>query len=189
MRTDDLLEQCLHALTSGQDLPPDLARYLATHPEQRAQVEDLLAIAQRVSRKPPAELSPESRSRMQSRLAARLGFDPAMLDAPAADDTAHSLESTGEPAHARKRPLLSIGRVSLAKLRYEPPAPAEEDPSEAWIREVFRDLTPEDIRRYIGVRGEAYLYYRQKLPGWEPVLTFVAFVLRSLKRIETLASQ
>ena len=51
-----------------------------------------------------------------------------------------------------------------------------------------RDLTPEDIRRYIGVRGEAYLYFRQKLPGWEPVLTFVAFVLRSLKRIETLAS-
>ena len=56
MRTEELLEQCLQALTSGQDLPPDLARYLARHPEQRGEVEDLLAIAQRVSRKPRAEM-------------------------------------------------------------------------------------------------------------------------------------
>ena len=77
--------------------------------------------------------------------------------------------------------------MSLAKLRYEPP-PSEDDISDARIREVFRDLTREDIRRYIGVRGEDYLYYRQNFPGWEPIFNFVAFVLRGLKRLETLAS-
>jgi hypothetical protein len=189
MRTEELLEQCLQALTSGQDLPPDLARYLARHPEQRAEVEELLSIAQRVSRTHAAELSPASRLNMQSRLATRLGFDPTALEARP-DPAIQGMDAAGEHEHApRKKPLLSLGRVSLAKLRYAPPDSLEDDLSEARIREVFRDLTPEDIRRYIGVRGEEYLYYRQKLPGWEPVLSFVAFVLRGLKRIETLASQ
>ena len=185
MGTEELLEQCLQALTSGQDLPPDLARYLARHPEQRSEVEDLLAIAQRVSRKPPAELPAWRRENMQMRLAARLGFDPRALDAPSPGE--HPQE-TDEHA-PRKRPILSVGRVSLAKLRYAPPQSSDDDNPEARIREVFRDLTPEDIRRYIGVRGEDYLYYRQKFPGWRPVLTFVAVVLRGIKRLEVLASQ
>lgn len=185
MRTEELLEQCLQALTSGEELPPDLARYLSRHPDQRAEVEDLLFIAQRVSRKSPAELSTATRSTMQARLANRLGFDPAALDAPAVSEPAHPEYAEQEP---RKKPLLSIGRVSLAKLRYEPP-PSSPDDSEARIRSVFRDLTPEDIRRYIGVRGEDYLYYRQRFPGWRPVFACIAIVLRGLKRLETLASQ
>src|SRR6476661_6128303 len=181
MRTEELLEQCLQALTSGEELPPDLARYLARHPEQRAQVEDMLAIGQRISRMPSAKLSTDARQRMQNRLADRLGFDPAALDAPPVEaPEPHPLEA----APARK-PLLSIGRVSLAKLRYEPPSML--DDSEARIREVFRDITTEDIRRYIGVRGEDYLYYRQKFPGWRPVLSVIAVVLRGMKRLEMLA--
>ena len=184
MHTEELLEQCLQALTSGQDLPPDLARYLARYPDQRVEVEDLLAIAQRVSRRPQAELSSAGRARMQARLAERLGFDPrALYAAPPVDD--RLLPEAAEPT-PRKKPFLSIGRVSLAKLRYESP-PSDEDISDARIREVFRDLTREDIRRYIGVRGEDYLYYRQNFPGWEPIFTFVALVLRGLKRLESLA--
>src|SRR4051794_11195946 len=189
MRTEELLEQCLQALTSGQDLPPDLARYLARHPEHRSQVEELLAIAQRVSRRPRSELQLAIREHMQMRVAARLGLDPRALDPPPAGG--HPLE-TEEHEHEyapRKRPLLSVGRVSVAKLRYEPPHSTEDDIPEARIREVFRDLTAEDIRRYIGVRGEDYLYYRQKFPGWRPVLTFVAMVLRGIKRLEALADQ
>jgi hypothetical protein len=192
MRTEELLEQCLQALTSGEELPPDLARYLARHPDQRDEVEELLAIAQRASRLPPAELSQAVRSRMQTRLAARLGFDPAALDAspigpeePAGVVMAQS--SLVEQTPARK-PILALGRVSLARLRYEPPPFSPDDESEARIREVFRDITPQDIRRYIGVRGEDYLYYRQRFPGWKPVLSFIALVLRGLKRIEILAS-
>src|ERR671935_1034661 len=101
MRTEELLEQCLQALTSGQDLPPDLARYLARHPEQRAEVEDLLAIAQQVSRRPRAELPAWRRENMQTRLAARLGFDPRALDAPLPGE--HPQE-TDDPA-PRKKPL------------------------------------------------------------------------------------
>src|SRR3954447_3724545 len=153
MRTEELLEQCLQALTSGQDLPPDLARYLARHPEQRAEVEDLLAIAQRVSRRPRAELHAARREHMQLRLAARLGFDPRALDAPGAVERPAEAEEHEHEHAPRKRPILSVGRVSLAKLRYEPPRSSEDDIQEARIREVFRDLTPEDIRRYIGVRG------------------------------------
>src|SRR3954470_3114816 len=189
MRTEELLEQCLQALTSGEDLPPDLARYLARHPEQRAEIEDLLSIAQRASRLPTAELSPAARQNMQNRLATRLGFDPAALNAPEADPAPiAAAEQLAQDAPTRKKPLLSIGRVSLARLRYEPP-PSPDDVSEARIREVFRDLTREDIRRYIGVRGEDYLYYRQRFPGWRPVLTFVAMVLRGIKRLEALADQ
>jgi hypothetical protein len=185
MRTDELLEQCLQALTSGEELPPDLARYLARHPEQRAEIEDLLAIGQRVSRMPSAELSPQARNRMSDRLASRLGFDPAALNAAAVET--HP-EQTAPELQTRKKPFLSIGGVSLAKLRYEPPINST-DESEARIRQVFRDLTPEDIRRYIGVRGEDYLYYRQNFPGWQPVFSCIAVVLRGLKRLEMLANQ
>src|SRR5438105_621582 len=184
MRTEELLEQCLQALTSGEELPPDLARYLARHPEQRAEVEELLAIAQVASRLPTAELSPFARRNMQSRLATHLGFEPSALDALPEPEQLPSQEQA-----PRKKPLLSIGGVSLAKLRYEPPPSLPDDVSEARIRAVFRDLTPEDIRRYIGVRGEDYLYYRQRLPGWEPVFSAIALVLRGLKRLETLGTQ
>ncbi len=189
MRTDDLLEQCLQALASGQELPPDVARYLSRHPEQRAEVEDLLFVVQRVSGLPSAELSPASRRNMQDRLAHRLNLDPASLDAPteaAHEHAEHEHLAHGNGSARKRRPAFSVGRLSLAKLRYAPPP--MEDPSEARIREVFRDLTPEDIRRYIGVRGEDYLYYRQRLPGWEPVFTFLAIVLRGFKRLEKLVS-
>ena len=188
MRTEELLEQCLQALTSGDDLPPDLARYLARHPEQRAEVEDLLAIAQRASRLPVARLSSTSRERMQSRLASRLGFDPAALDAPPAPAGGQADDTSTQADQTKKKPILSIGRVPLARLRYEPPPYSPNDLSEVRIRKVFRDLTREDIRRYIGVRGEDYLYYRQGLPGWEPVLFLIATLLRGLKRLEMLAS-
>jgi hypothetical protein len=188
MRTEELLEQCLQALTSGEELPPDLARYLARHPEQRAEVEDLLAIAQRVSRThSPVELPADRRNRMQSRLSAHLGFDPTPL-VTRRSETAQPDHHPAEHEPRSKRPLLSIGGVSLAKLRYEPPH-AEDDVSEARIRAVFRDLTPDDIRRYIGVRGEDYLYYRQRFPGWEPVFSCIALVLRGMKRLEALATQ
>ena len=189
MRTEDLLEQCLQALTSGQELPPDVARYLARHPEQRTELEDLLAVAQRASRLPSAELSQSARSNMQARLAARLGFDPSLLDAPTPLLTPHEQEEklNLEPQpRARKKPILSLGRLSLARLRYAPPTSPADDISEARIREAFQDLTPEDIRRYIGVRGEDYLYYRQSLPGWQPVFAFIAAVLRGFKRLEKL---
>jgi hypothetical protein len=188
MRSDDILEQCLQTLTSGQELPPDVVRYLHRHPELRDEIEELLFIAQRASSLPSAELSPAHKQAMQRRLEARLGFDPTALDAPAevahAPDAAHE---GGEKRARKKRPLLSVGRLSIAKLRYEPPD-LPEDVSEARIREVFRDLTPEDIRRYIGVRGEDYLYYRQRFPGWEPVFAFIAAVLRGFKRLEKLTS-
>lgn len=198
MRTEDLLEQCLQALISGHNLPPDLARYLTEHPEQRAEVEELLFIAQRVSQLPPAELSPAARHNMQARLAARLGLDPDALNAPRTPTSAPA-NSTGQPddldtglrqqaSHrppTHKKPLFSVGGLSLARLRYEPP-PAPPEDAEARIREVFRDLTPEDIRRYIGVRGESYLYYRQRFPGWEPIFMMLAMVLRGFKQIEKL---
>ena len=181
MRTDDLLDQCLQALTSGEDLPPDIARYLARHPEQRAEVEELLFVAQRVSHLPPAELSRERRQKMQSRLARRLNFEPSLLDAQV---PAPEWESQEPHASEGRKRAFPVGRLPLARLHYEPPP--TEDPSEASIREVFRGLTPEDIRRYIGVRGEDYLYYRRGLPGWEPVFTFLAVLLRGFKRLERL---
>lgn len=187
MRTDDLLEQCLQALASGQELSPDLARYLARHPEQRTEVEDLLFVVQRVSNMPSAELSDISRRRMQNRLAERLDFDPSVLDsfAQIAQPSEHVEQPLERAGGRKKRPAFSVGRLSLAKLRYAPPSSAD-DPSEARIRAAFRDLTAEDIRRYIGVRGEDYLYFRQRLPGWEPVFSFLAIVLRGFKRLEKL---
>jgi hypothetical protein len=194
MRTEELLEQCLHALTTGQELPPDVARYLAQHPEQQAEVEDLLFIAQRVSRRPTVELSEVARRRLDSRLAARLDIEPTALRAPAATPTdAATTHETGEmlpysSTAGRKKLRLSMGRVALAKLRDYNTQPHRDPTSEARIREVFRDLTPEDVRRYIGVRGEDYLYYRQRLPGWRPVLAFIALVLRGFKRLEKLVT-
>ena len=194
MRTEELLEQCLQALTAGQELPLDLARYLAQHPEQQAEVEDLLFIAQRVSRRPSIELSEATRRRMDSRLAGRLGIDPAALSSPSTPPvertTAHE---SGEmlpysSTAGRKKLRLSMGRVAMAKLREHNAQPQRDPTSEARIREVFRDLTPEDVRRYIGVRGEDYLYYRQRLPGWRPVLAFIALVLRGFKRLERLVA-
>lgn len=193
MRTEELLEQCLHALTTGQELPPDVARYLAQHPEQQAEVEDLLFIAQRVSRRPTAKLAENTRRRMDSRLADRLGIDAATLRAPVSQDSPTPAQESGEmlpynSTAGRKKLRLSMGSVALAKLR-DYNAQFHRDPtSEARIREVFRDLTPEDIRRYIGVRGEDYLYYRQRLPGWRPVLAFIALVLRGFKRLEKLVT-
>ncbi len=193
MRTEELLEQCLQALSTGQELSPDVARYLAQHPEQQAEVEDLLFIAQRVSRRPTAELAETTRRRMDHRLAERLGIDPSALRTPAAQDSPTPAQESGEmlpynSSAGRKKLRLSMGRVALAKLRDYGTQPQRDPASEARIREVFRDLTPEDIRRYIGVLGEDYLYYRQRLPGWRPVLAFIALVLRGFKRLEKLVT-
>jgi hypothetical protein len=186
MRNEELLEECILALRSGQELSPEAARYLARHPQKRAELEDLLFVARQASHLPSAELSPQARRRMQSRLAQRLGFDASVLD------TAHKSTPTldAEDPHSRaraKKPLLSVGRLSLSRLRYSPPANVGPF-ADASIREVFRDLTPEDIRRYIGVRGEDYLHYRRALPGWRPVFTFLAAVLRGFKRLEQLVT-
>ncbi len=81
MHTDQLLDSCLQAISSGQEIPPDIARYLARHPEQRAEVEELILIAQRASRLPPAALSPARRGKMQKRLAAYMGVNQALLAA------------------------------------------------------------------------------------------------------------
>lgn len=176
MSNEELLEQCLQALGAGQELPPDIVRYLGCHPEQRAEVEDLLFMAQRVSRLPMADLSPAARARIQSRLAERLSLDPAALS------IADGEEPVQEPTF-RKKLRLPVRRISLARL-YAEPLPISEESSEPGLPEVFRDLTPEDIRRYIGVRGEHYIYYRQRFPGWEPIFTFMAFILRGFKRLE-----
>ena len=181
MRTEELLEQCMQALSNGQELPPELARYLARHPEQRAEIEDMLFVAQRASRLPSAQLSNERKAAMQVRLAATLGFDPASLPKPGA-----------EPVHAEqtggKKPIFSIGRVSVTKLRYAPPPGPAEDEASARITAAFRDLTPDDIHRYIGARGMDYLYYRQRFPQWEIVFACIAFVLRGFKRLEKLTN-
>ncbi|MEA2573655.1 MAG: hypothetical protein QOH93_953 [Chloroflexia bacterium] len=193
MRTEELLEQCLQALTTGQELPVEVARYLAQHPEQQAEVEDLLFIAQRVSRRPNVEIAEATRRRLDSRLADRLGINPAALRTPAPHEGLAPTQESGEmlpysSTAGRKKLRLSMGRVALAKLRDYSAHPHRDPASEARVREVFRDLTPEDIRRYIGVRGEDYLYYRQRLPGWRPVLAFIAFVLRGFKRLEKLVT-
>ncbi|HKP54140.1 MAG TPA: hypothetical protein VJ183_15995 [Chloroflexia bacterium] len=181
MRNEELLEQCLLALRTGQELSPEAARYLARHPEKRAEIEDLLSVAQRASQLPSAELSARSRRRMQASLAERLGFDPSVLDAPASPEQID--DEAGDYVKAKK-PLLSIGRLSVARLRYSPPDQRAGPFADASIREVFRDLTPDDIRRYIGVRGEDYLHYRRALPGWRPVFMFMAIILRGFKRLE-----
>src|SRR5690242_1956828 len=115
MRTEELLDQCLQALTSGEELPPDLARYLGRHPEQRAEVEELLAIAQRANRLTSAELTATTRRNMHIRLAARLGFDPAAKNRPTdmpsdGMDANHTHEQFVSLEHGpRKKPLLSLG--------------------------------------------------------------------------------
>jgi hypothetical protein len=185
MRNEELLEQCLLALRTGQELSPEAARYLARHPEKRVEIEDLLSVAQRASHLPSAELSAQSRRLMQVRLAERLGFDPSVLNAPVAPEQA---QDEADDYVRPKKPLLSIGRLSLARLRYSPPAQRVGPFADATIREVFRDLTPDDIRRYIGTRGEDYLHFRRTLPGWRPVFMFMAAVLRGFKRLEKLVT-
>jgi len=189
MHTDELLEACLQALTSGQEIPPDVARYLARHPKKRAEVEELIFVAQRTSQLPPAELSGTARKGMQERLAARVGVDPALLNVPATDsEPALLLE---QPVHVaprvRRRRFLATSRVSLARLRYTTATDAD-DVATVRIRTAFRDLTPEDIRRYIGERGEDYLYYRQRFPRWEMVFATLALILRGFKALERLAN-
>ena len=183
MRTEELLEQCMQALSSGQELPPELARYLARHPEQRAEVEDMLFTAQRVSRLPSAQLNNDRKAAMQNRLAARLGFDPASLPAPGAEPV-----YTEQEQPEGRKPIFSIGKVSVTRLRYAPPRGPVEDEASALITAAFRDLTPDDIHRYIGARGMDYLYYRQRFPQWEIVFACIAFVLRGFKRLEKLAN-
>jgi hypothetical protein len=193
MRTDELLEACLQAMSDGQEIPPHIARYLAHHPEQRAEVEELIVAAQRTSQLPPAELSAASRKRMQERMAARMGVDPALL-APQSGPTQISdeLEESARglaTAHRKRRWLLSASRLTLARLRYAQLTRAEADEvATARIRAAFRDLTPEDIRRYIGDRGEDYLYYRQRFPRWELIFALLATILRAFKRLEKLAN-
>jgi hypothetical protein len=188
MRNEELLEECILALRSGQELSPEAARYLARHPQKRTELEDLLFVARQASHLPSAELSPQARQRMQSRLAQRLGFDASVLDTAHKSTPISADDEVGLHSRARaKKPLLSVGRLSLSRLRYSPPANVGPF-SDASIREVFRDLTPEDIRRYIGVRGEDYLHYRRALPGWRPVFTFLAAVLRGFKRLEQLVT-
>src|SRR3954468_8346505 len=120
MRTDELLESCLQALSNGQEIPPDIARYLAHHPDKRAEVEELIFMAQRASQLPAAELAAARRERMQERLAARMGVDAATLAPRPADQEAHH-EHEGPPLMGtRKRRwwLLGAGRTSLLRLRY-----------------------------------------------------------------------
>jgi hypothetical protein len=191
MRTEELLEQCLQALSTGQELPPEVARYLDRHPDKRAEVEDLLFAANRLSKLPSAELSQPARARMSGRLADKLGVDPALLSTRA--NAAHEQDPQAEllpysSNAGRKKLRLSPARLALSRLRSAPQEPQRDSAAEARIRQVFRDLTPDDIRRYIGVRGEEYLYYRQRLPGWEPVFAFIAFVLRGFKRLEKLVT-
>jgi len=193
MRTDELLEACLQAMADGQEIPPNLARYLAHHPEQRAEVEELIVAAQRTSLLPPAELSVASRKHMQARMAAHMGVDPALLDAQPgvvlapdqSEQSAYDLRAT----HRKPRLLLSTARLSLARLRYAALTRSEADEiATARIRAAFRDLTPEDIRRYIGDRGEDYLYYRQRFPRWELIFALLATILRTFKRLEKMAN-
>lgn len=189
MRTEELLEQCLEALSAGQELPLELARYLDRHPNQRAEIEDLLFVAHRVSRLPSVEPSLEAHTRMQNSLAAKLGVDPENFNPTA------SVEPAGETApilpyssNAGRRKL-RISPARLAMSRWRDNQDAQRDSAaEARIRQAFRDLTPDDLRRYIGPLGEDYLYYRQRLPGWEPVFAFLALVLRGFKRIEKLVA-
>jgi hypothetical protein len=190
MRTDELLEACLQALSTGQEIPPDITRYLARHPEQRAEIEELIFIAQRASNLPQVEISSRRRTRMQQSLAARMGVDPALLDprtrASAQQDPGADMPVYPEPRRWR---LLAAGRSSLARLRDNTPAHSDlDDVAAVRIRTAFRNLTPEDIRRYIGDRGEDYLYYRQRFPQWELVFGFLAFVLRGFKRLEKLTN-
>jgi hypothetical protein len=191
MHTDELLESCLQALCSGEEIPPEITRYLAGHPEQRAEVEELIFVAQRGSQLPPAELSARARKRMQERLALHLGIDLALLNAQSALSELVVPHEQVAPSMlpVKRARLLATGRAALARLRYNGFAsPDADEVAAARIRTAFRDLTPEDIRRYIGERGEDYLYYRQRFPQWELVFAFLAFVLRGFKRLEKLTN-
>jgi hypothetical protein len=191
MHTDELLESCLQALCSGEEIPPEITRYLASHPAQRAEVEELIFIAQRTGHLPPAELSVRGRKGMGGRLALHLGIDLALLDAQSAlSEVVVSHEQVAPSTlYVKRTRLLATGRAALVRLCYNSSAsPAADEVAAARIRTAFRDLTPEDIRRCIGERGEDYLYYRQRFPQWELVFAFLAFVLRGFKRLEKLTN-
>ena len=192
MHTDELLESCLQALSNGQEIPHDIARYLARHPQQRAEIEELIFIAQRAAQLPAAELSAAGRRDLQERLAARMGLDPSYLDPQTSttDLTGRQEQVVPDSRHAlRQVETPRQRRGPSPDLRYSSAASGDEDDeAAARIRIAFRDLTPEDIRRYIGDRGEDYLYYRQRFPQWELVFAFLAAILRGFKRLEKLAN-
>lgn len=192
MHTEELLEACLQCMLDGQDIPPHIARYLARHPEQRAEVEELIVVAQRSSQLPPAELSAAAHTRMRTRMAARMGVELALLESQPATTLSGQPEQSAQgitQAYRRRGRLLSAGRLSIARLRSAIPLHSDvDDLATARIRAAFRDLTSEDIRRYIGDRGEDYLYYRQRFPRWELIFALLATVLRAFKRLEKLAN-
>src|SRR6266487_4958008 len=107
MHTDELLESCLQALCSGEEIPPEISRYLARHPAQRAEVEELIFIAQRSSHLPLAELSVRGRKGMRERLALHLGIDLALLDAQS---------TLSEPAVPHEHTLPSTLHVKRTRL-------------------------------------------------------------------------
>jgi hypothetical protein len=194
MHTDELLDSCLQAISSGQEIPPEIARYLARHHEQRAEVEELILIAQRASWLPPAALPHTRRESMQKRLAAHIGVDQAVLTAqPRVSEASCGQEGsayrTSSSTQTKRWRLLATAHVHLARLRDAPPTHIDADEeATARIRKAFRDLTPDDIRRYIGDRGEDYLYYRQCFPRWEPVFAVLAVILRGFKSLEKLTN-
>jgi len=194
MHTEQLLDACLQAISSGQEIPPEIARYLARHHEQRAEVEELILIAQRASQLPPAVLPAASRDSMQKRLARHMGIDPAMLTAqPVAPETSGGQDGSAYRASAstqtKRWRLPTTAYLHLARLCDAQPALIDADEeATARIRKAFSDLTPDDIRRYIGDRGEDYLYYRQRFPYWEPVFAVLAAILRGFKRLENLTN-
>jgi hypothetical protein len=194
MHTDQLLDSCLQAISSGQEIPPDIARYLARHHEQRAEVEELILIVQRASQLPPAALPPARREKMRKRLAAYMGVDQAVLAAqPGASEPSGGQDGsacrTSASTQTRRWRLLATAHLHLARLRDAQPTLSDADEeATARIRKAFCDLTPDDIRRYIGDRGEDYLYYRQRFPRWEPVFAVLAAILRGFKRLEKLTN-
>jgi hypothetical protein len=72
MQIEDLLDECLRIQTIGGDVAPLLAQY----PEQRAEVEALLHLAQGAARLPPASLDAAARDRMAARLHTRMRNPP-----------------------------------------------------------------------------------------------------------------
>ena len=73
MQTEDLLDACLAAQTHGQ-APREILAYHAT-PDQRAEVESLLALAGRLHTLAPPPLTQEVRNAMAARLAAAMRAD------------------------------------------------------------------------------------------------------------------
>jgi hypothetical protein len=191
MHTDRLLESCLQAMSSGQEIPPDIARYLARHPKQRAEVQELIFLARRASNLAPATLSASRRQSMQERLAAQMGVDSALLNPQTATaEQTGPQEQTAATDTTNTNRARKWSRKSLAYLQntVSTATQAYDAVASARIRTAFRDLTPEDIRRYIGDRGEDYLYYCQRFPLWHLIFAVLAPILRGFKRLEKLAN-